>query len=244
MMQPLVAPIVILAAWAIASQLELFPTYIVPSLPLVLGAFRDLVQSGEIFHYIVGISLANITTVFIASAVAILVGRVALRTWLRSTAPVQVAAFATQSSLACLPAMVERLRDDLDVPDRITGLVLPLAVALFRMTGPVANYGVVLFLLRVYGVHPSVAQLAGGTFVAVATSLASVSLPGQLSFFASIAPICLAMGIPVDILPILIAVEVIPDIFRTIGNVTADMAITVILWRSETRTTASEAAAA
>jgi len=59
MMQPLVAPIVILAAWAIASQLELFPTYIVPSLPLVLGAFRDLVQSGEIFHHIVA-SLARV----------------------------------------------------------------------------------------------------------------------------------------------------------------------------------------
>ena len=34
------------------------------------------------------------------------------------------------------------------------------------------------------------------------------------------APICLALGVPLDLLPILLAVEVIPDIFRTIGNVT------------------------
>jgi len=68
----------------------------------------------------------------------------------------------------------------------------------------------------------------------VATSLASVSLPGQVSFFASIAPICLTLGLPLDLLPILIAVEVIPDIFRTIGNVTGDMAITAILSRGET----------
>ena len=33
--------------------------------------------------------------------------------------------------------MIERSRDDLGVPDRVTGLVLPLAVALFRVTGPV-----------------------------------------------------------------------------------------------------------
>jgi len=62
-----------------------------------------------------------------------------------------------------------------------------------------------------------------------------VSLPGQISFFASIAPICLSLGLPVDILPILIAVEVIPDIFRTVGNVTGDMAITAILARSEAK---------
>jgi len=203
------------------------------ALGLGVGLRAGVNAAGEIFHYIVGISLANITTVFIASAVAILVGRVALRTWLRSTAPVQVAAFATQSSLACLPAMIERLREDMGVPDRVTGLVLPLAVALFRVTGPLANYGVALFLLRVYGIHPTLGLLSVGAFVAVACSLASVSLPSALSFYASIAPICLAMGVPVDILPILIAVEVIPDIFRTIANVTADMAMALVLWRSE-----------
>jgi proton glutamate symport protein len=47
----------------------------------------------------------------------------------------------------------------------------------------------------------------------------------------------------VDLLPILIAVEVIPDIFRTIGNVTGDLALNAILWRGE-RGKAPEAAAA
>ena len=43
------------------------------------------------------------------------------------------------------------------------------------------------------------------------------------------APICLALGAPVEILAILLAVEVIPDIFRTVGNVTADMGVARIL---------------
>jgi Na+/H+-dicarboxylate symporter len=34
------------------------------------------------------------------------------------------------------------------------------------------------------------------------------------------------MGVPLEMLPLLLAVEVIPDIFRTLGNVTADMAVT------------------
>jgi proton glutamate symport protein len=203
------------------------------ALGLGVGMRAGVGAAGEIVHYMIAISVLNLSITLIFYVAAIVLGRVPIRAWARAVAPVQVAAFATQSSLACLPAMVERSRDDLGVPDRITGLVLPLAVALFRITGPAANFGVVIFLLHVYGIHPTAAQYAGGVFVALASSLASVSLPSALSFFASIAPIAMSMGVPVDILPILIAVEVIPDIFRTIGNVTADMAITAILWRSE-----------
>ena len=53
-----------------------------------------------------------------------------------------------------------------------------------------------------------------------------MSLPGQLSFVTSIAPIALAMGLPVEPLAILIAVETFPDIVRTLGNVTMDVAVT------------------
>jgi proton glutamate symport protein len=60
----------------------------------------------------------------------------------------------------------------------------------------------------------------------VVGSLAVVSLPSQITFFTGIAPVCLAMGVPLDALPLLLAVETIPDIFRTIGNVTADLAVT------------------
>lgn len=209
------------------------------ALGLGVGLRAGIGAAGEIAHYVAAISLANVGMTVVCYLLALLVGRVPFGVWARSVAPVQVAAFATQSSLACLPAMIERCRDDLGVPDRVTGLVLPLSVALFRVTGPVANLGVALFLLRVYGVHPGPLQMAGAIFVSVATSLASVSLPGQISFFASVAPICLTLGLPVDILPILIAVEVIPDIFRTVGNVTGDMAITAILARGEAKVPAA-----
>ena len=62
-------------------------------------------------------------------------------------------------------------------------------------------------------------------------SYCSVGLPGQVSFILSIAPICLVLGLPIDLLPLLLAVEVVPDIFRTLGNVSADMAVTAILGR-------------
>ena len=65
-------------------------------------------------------------------------------------------------------------------------------------------------------------MVAGG-LTAMAISVGTVGLPGQISFFASVAPIALAMGVPLELLPLLLAVEVIPDIFRTVGNVTADL---------------------
>ena len=204
------------------------------ALALGVGLRAGVGAAGVIAHYVAAIVLGNIGITLVAYLMALL-GRIGLARFARAAAPVQVTAFATQSSLACLPEMIERCRDELGVPDRVSGLVLPLAVSVLRITGPAANFGVALFLVHVYGVHPTALQYAGATFVAVATSMASVGLPGQVSFFASIAPICLSLGLPVDLLPILIAVEVVPDIFRTVGNVTGDMALTAVLARGEAR---------
>jgi Na+/H+-dicarboxylate symporter len=60
-----------------------------------------------------------------------------------------------------------------------------------------------------------------------------VSLPGQVSFITSIAPIALVMGVPVEPLALLIAVEMMPDVVRTVGNVTMDVAVTKVAARGE-----------
>ena len=75
--------------------------------------------------------------------------------------------------------------------------------------------------------------LVGG-FVAIAISIGSVGLPGEISFIASVAPISMAMGVPIELLGILVAVESVPDIFRTVGNVSGDMAATVIAAKGKT----------
>ena len=77
--------------------------------------------------------------------------------------------------------------------------------------------------------------------MALAVSVGSVGLPGQVSFIVSVAPICIALGLPIDLLPILLAVEVAPDIFRTLGNVTGDMAVTAIVALDEPQDAATGA---
>ena len=203
------------------------------ALGLGVGLRAGAGAAGVLGHYVVTASLAGLTVAILAYILAIVAGRVPLGRWARATAPVLAAAFATQSSLACLPAMIERSRDDLGAPARVANLVLPLAVAVFRMTSPAVNLAVCIFVAKVYGLEPSPLQYVGGVLVALAVSIGSVGLPGQVSFIVSVAPICIALGLPIDLLPILLAVEVVPDIFRTLGNVTGDMAVTAIVSRDE-----------
>lgn len=203
------------------------------ALGLGVGLRAGVGAAGVLGQYIVVASLAGFVIAIVAYVLAVTVGRVPLGRWARATSPVLATAFATQSSLACLPAMIERSRDDLGVPQRIANLVLPLAVAVFRMTSPAVNLAVCVFVAHVYGLQPSMLQYTGAVFVALAVSVGSVGLPGQVSFIVSVAPICIALGLPIELLPILLAVEVVPDIFRTLGNVCGDMAVTAILARNE-----------
>jgi Na+/H+-dicarboxylate symporter len=202
------------------------------ALCLGVGLRAGVGAAGVIGHYIAAVVLAQTGIILIAAAVAMSLGRVPAGRWLRALAPVQATAVATQSSIACLPAMIEESRR-IGLPERVVGLVLPLAVSVFKLTSPVANLAVALFVAQVYGIEPSAVQFAAAVVIALAVSVASIGLPGQVSFFMSVGPICLALGLPLDLLPILIAVEVVPDIFRTIGNVTGDMAVTALVARDQ-----------
>ncbi len=121
----------------------------------------------------------------------------------------------------------------LRLPQRTADVSLPLAVALFRATGPAMNVAVAIYVAYWMGIELHAGNLIAGFAVASIASYWAVSLPGALSFITSIAPISLAMGVPIEPLALLIAVEVIPDIFRTLGNVTWDVAAAGAVARGE-----------
>ncbi len=203
------------------------------ALALGVGLTAGVGIVGLIAQYIVIVSVVTALIVPMAFAFAILWGRAGVGRFTNATTPVLAVAISSRSSLASLPLMVERSRDALDVPERVANIVLPLAVAVFRMTSPVANLGVVFFCAAVAGIDLSPGAIAVGGLVAIAISIGSVGLPGEISFIASVAPISMAMGVPIELLGILVAVEAIPDIFRTVGNVSGDMAATVIAAKGE-----------
>jgi proton glutamate symport protein len=205
------------------------------ALALGVGARAGLGAAGTLAQYVLIVSAVTLGITIIAWLLAVTWGKQPVGRFTAASAPVWAIAASTQSSLASLPAMLEAALRGLGIRAHVADVTLPLAVAVFRFTSPAANLAVCFFVAHLYGLEPSWLQIGTAIVVAYAVSIAAVGLPGQVSFIASIAPICLALGVPTELLGILIAVEVIPDIFRTLGNVTGDLAATSILARNEPR---------
>ena len=213
------------------------------ALALGVGLISGVAIVGLILQYVAIACVVTLGVAVMAYLYAFIWGRVSPARFIAATAPALAVAFSSRSSLATLPLMVERMRDAMGVAPRVANVTLPMAVAVFRMTSPVTNLAVVFFAAAVHGVDLGPMQIVAGGFVAIAISIGSVGLPGEISFIASVAPIAISMGVPIDLLGILVAVEAIPDIFRTLGNVAGDMAATVIVSK-DTKTTEPLAAAA
>ncbi|MDP9413239.1 MAG: dicarboxylate/amino acid:cation symporter [Pseudomonadota bacterium] len=194
------------------------------ALAFVVGARAGGAAFGALLHYVAIVSSVGIVILALAYPLAMLGARLPLGRFARAVAPAQAVGFSTQSSLATLPQML-RSAERLGVPVAASGVTLPLAVALFRATGPGMNLAVALYIAAWFGMDLSPAQIAMGVIVAAITTFSAVSLPGQVSFVLNIAPVALAMGVPIEPLALLIAVETIPDLFRTVGNVTMDVAV-------------------
>jgi len=159
-------------------------------------------------------------------------GHERLRSFAAAILPAQIVAASTQSSLASLPAMIESARARLGYPPATVALVLPMAVSLFRITSPMQYLGAASFVAWIYGIDVSAGQLTVAAALAVVLSLGAVGLPGQVSFMAATMPVTAAMGLPIAPLGLLLAVDTIPDVFATIGNVSADLAATSIVARA------------
>ena len=195
------------------------------ALAFTVGAKTGTAAFGALVHYILVVSAVGVVVWAAAYPLALIGGRVRLGDFARASLASQAVAISTESSLASLPAMLTGA-ERLGIPTSRSGVVLPLAVAVFRSTGPAMNLAVVIYVATWFGVPITAGSLAAGVAVAALTSLGSVSLPGQISYISSIAPIAITMGVPIAPLGLLVAVETIPDIIRTLGNVTNDLALT------------------
>ena len=176
-------------------------------------------------HYILVVSAMGGFVLIGAYILACVLGGVSPWRFAKAVLPAQAVAVSTQSSLASLPAMLDS-SGRLGLRQSTSEFVLPLAVAIFRATSPAMNLAVAIYVAHLSGVEISPTLLAAGLGVAIIISIGSVSLPGSISFVVSIGPIAIAMGVPVEPLALLVAVEMLPDIMRTLGNVTMNVAVT------------------
>ncbi len=202
------------------------------ALAVGVGAKAGVAAFGALLHYVLIVSSVG-AVIWLFSYILTMIG--AKRgpvAFFRASAPAQAVAISTQSSLASLPAMVSGVKA-MGVGERSADVVLPISVALFRATGPCMNLAVAIYVAHLMGIELSMSALAIGIVVAAITTLGAVSLPGSISFITSIAPITIAMGLPIEPLVLLLAIETFPDIMRTVANVSMDMSVAATVARTE-----------
>ena len=197
-------------------------------LAYVVGARAGGQAFHALLHYVVIVTAVGAVIWLAAWPLALVGAGISPLRFTRAVASSEALAFSTQSSLACLPSML-RASARLGVPVSASGVILPMAVAVFRATGPAMNLAVAIYIAYWFGIVLTPMQLALGIAAAATTTIGAAGIPGQASFFTSIAPICLAMGVPIAPLGLLIAVETLPDLMRTLGNVSMDVAVTSVV---------------
>jgi proton glutamate symport protein len=199
------------------------------ALATVVGARLGYDAVGAVALYVavfVGLMMLAMVLMYVA---AVVIGRVPLRLFAAAVAPAQVIALGSRSSSAALPAQLQSARDILKLPGEVTSFVLPSAVAVFRVSAPVSFVLGALLLGELYGVPISGAQIVSLAILSILVSYSVPPVPSGSVFL--MAPVFTDMGIPAEGVAILIAIDVIPDLAKTVAIVTSHLASAVVVSR-------------
>ncbi|MEX2179479.1 MAG: cation:dicarboxylase symporter family transporter [Gemmatimonadaceae bacterium] len=199
------------------------------ALAVVVGARLGYAAVAAVGYYVVVFVVLMFGVMLMFYVAAVVLGRVPLRLFATAVAPAQVIAIGSRSSSAALPAQIEAARDILKLPSQIISFVLPTAVAIFRVSTPVSFVLGAIFLGKLYNVPLDTGQILGLVALSVPLTFSVPPVPSGSIFL--MAPVFAGMGIPVEGLAILIAIDVLPDIMKTTAIVTAHMASAVVVAR-------------
>ncbi|MEQ9335125.1 dicarboxylate/amino acid:cation symporter [Thalassobaculum sp.] len=135
-------------------------------------------------------------------------------------------AFSTSSSSAVMPVTIQTARR-LGVPDSVANLVVPLG-ATMNMAGTALYQAVaILFLAQLAGIALTPAQIVVVSGTLVASSIGAPGTPGvSIAILVSVAG---GMGIPVEGMVIILGVDRLLDMCRTVVNVAGDLVAAVLL---------------
>jgi DAACS family dicarboxylate/amino acid:cation (Na+ or H+) symporter len=160
--------------------------------------------------------------------VKLLAGRGPLEFW-KQMRPVLVTAFSTSSSAATLPTAIAVAREEVGVRAPVAGFVLPLG-ATMNMAGTALYEGcVVLFVAQVFGIELGFAQQITLLLLAVLSAVAVAAIPG--GSLPLIAGLLASFGLPPEGIGIILGVDRLLDMTRTMVNVSSDVVTATVVDR-------------
>ena len=166
------------------------------------------------------------------SVILRVLARVRVGDFLRRIKTVMLTAFSTSSSNATLPTALRVAQDELQLPRGVSHFVLTIG-ATANQNGTALYEGVtVLFLAQVFGVDLTLGQQAFLLVLAVLSGVGTAGVPsGSIPFIMLILQ---QVNVPMEGIAIILGIDRILDMCRTVLNVTGDLVAAVYISRTET----------
>ena len=202
------------------------------ALSLGIAARLGTSAAGAVLFYVVLVCILMVVWIIFLTLVTRIAAGWSIRDFLRFAGPAQAVGFSSRSSLVALPAMVAA-SERAGLPLPVRSFFLPLAVATFRCGSAIVLPAGTVFLAKLYGVDLSTAQLLTVAVTSVFTTFSTPGIPG--GSIIVMLPVLLSVNLPAEGIGLLLAVDTLPDMFRTATNVTGDMTVATILSRGGPR---------
>lgn len=214
----------IIVNWVLgAAPIGIFVLTLEAAANVGVGLALGLMQYVLLLSMVLSVGLICATLIGLSSGVQ--PGR-----FLRAALGPQAVAASTQSSMACLPSLVQAA-EALDLPRPFVATIMPLAITTFRFGNVLGGVAAGLIGAHLFGIHPGIGPIVLAIVIGVLTNVGVIGLPGQAVLLAAYGPIFTALGTPIEALTLLIAVFTLPDILDTTCNVTADLGATALIAR-------------
>lgn len=169
--------------------------------------------------------LVALLVIFVA--MASLLGKINPITFLKAISEVQLLAFSTSSSAAVMPVSIDTAVKKLGVSESMASLVIPLG-ATINMAGTALYQAIaILFLAQMSGVDLSVPDMGMIIFTLVVSSIGAPGTPGVS--IAILTTVAASFGIPVEGMVLILGVDRLLDMCRTVVNVTGDITSCFVL---------------
>lgn len=142
-------------------------------------------------------------------------------------------AFSTSSSAACIPLSLKTLKEEFNVEEKISSFTIPLG-ATINMDGTAIMQGVAtVFIAQLYNIHLTTNDYFMVVLTAVLASIGTAGVPGVGTIMLSM--VLSQVGLPLEGIGMILAVDRIVDMGRTTVNITGDLVCSVIIDRIEKR---------
>lgn len=153
--------------------------------------------------------------------------------FLKNFAPAMGVAFSTSSSSAVLPISLETAQENLKIRKSVSSFVQPLG-ATINMDGTAIMQGVAtVFIAQLSGIDLTIMQMITVVIIAVVASIGTAGVPGV--GLVMLAMVLTAVGLDPAAIGIIIGIDRLLDMTRTMVNITGDAAIALVINEQQTR---------